>query len=518
MALNHFGGGPSDIVTDAQGNVVGGVQLRVYSAQEGGKRVTELYDTDGTPLPGVVESSSEVNNVGRWAFQASDNYDQLFMDDGVSDRWVVPARETYTATRQALGLASEAKTVAEEARGTADAALEEVNERLNTYGDLNIFSTAPEFATQLRIPSHRVLQSFGLDSRTGDFYVAQPDQLEGSSKESLVIYRCSPGGQVMESMTFIGGGHGSSIAVEREGNDVYIWTWWVKNEGGGPTQGLCRVRWSAGLSIDMSDPLVQVIDRLDGENQTFVDVDEEADRVAIRSSVAGMEYYYLRKLSQFKLGYGNVVASIPGMTIGEYGPYQGHTSLDKYLYVARGGTGGFPPVIFRYEWDTGAVDTLNVADVAVSYSGSAPGNYAELEGMTVWRSPNGRPSLYFGMATGSSTFRQSMAFVFRTPDTDDPSTPMLRAINESFQSGSVGVVGGNGTVTSNHVTFEWEFAGVPSVVLTPLSSFPNIVEQVSVDNVTTKGFDVYMLRSSSAATPIAWMAHYGPGTNAHTPS
>ncbi|WP_432789233.1 hypothetical protein QYM46_12920 [Brevibacterium sp. K11IcPPYGO002] len=518
MALNHFGGGPSDIVTDAEGNVVGGVQLRVYTAQDGGSRVTELYDFDGTPLSGVVVSDSSPGNIGRWSFQASDNYDQLFMDDGVSDRWVVPARETYTATRQALGLAGEAKTVAEAAKDTAEHALDEVNERLDTYGDLDIFSVAPQFATQLRIPSDLVLQSFDRDSRTGDYYVAQPRVITGSSTESTIIYRCSPAGAVMETMTFIGGGHGSAIAVERDGNDVYIWTWWVKNEGGGPTEGLCRVRWSAGQSIHMSDPLVQAMTRLDGENQTFAAIDEEADRIAIRSSAAGMEHYYLRRLSQFKLGYGEVLASLPGMSIGEYGPYQGHTSLDDYLYVARGGTGGFPPVIFRYEWATGAVDALDVSSAAVGFSGAAPGNYAELESMSVWRSGNGRPSLYFGLATGSYTFRQSMAFVFRTPDTDTPVTPALRSLNSSIQSGSVGIPGGNGTVTTKHVTFKWEFDGTPIVVLTPISSNPDIVESVTVANVTAQGFDAYMFRTSSAATPVSWFAYYGPGMNEHTPA
>lgn len=63
------------------------------------------------------------------------------------------------------------------------------------------------------------------------------------------------------------------------------------------------------------------------------------------------------------------------------------------------------------------------------------------------------------------------------------------------------------TPTKTSVTFSSTFDVVPTVVLTPVSTVPGtIVKGVSVSNVTTKGFDIYVTRSDSNAMSVGWVA------------
>lgn len=63
------------------------------------------------------------------------------------------------------------------------------------------------------------------------------------------------------------------------------------------------------------------------------------------------------------------------------------------------------------------------------------------------------------------------------------------------------------TPTKTSVTFSSTFDVVPTVVLTPVSTVPGtIVKGVSVSNITTKGFDIYVTRSDSNAMSVGWVA------------
>ena len=63
------------------------------------------------------------------------------------------------------------------------------------------------------------------------------------------------------------------------------------------------------------------------------------------------------------------------------------------------------------------------------------------------------------------------------------------------------------TPTKTSVTFSSAFSAVPTVVVTPISAQPGTyVKCVSVSNVTTKGFDIYLNRTDSNSTSVAWIA------------
>lgn len=115
MASRIFGSSPSDVTTNSAGDVVGGITLKVYTALNGGQRVTELYDTTGAPLPGVVTSQTSGDETGRIAFRASDQYSILYLDAGYGARWAVPAQEAFGLTDIAYDRASRAIELAENA-------------------------------------------------------------------------------------------------------------------------------------------------------------------------------------------------------------------------------------------------------------------------------------------------------------------------------------------------------------------------------------------------------------------
>lgn len=145
MALNTFDAG---VIQDQAGNVVAGYRIDVYTAATGGSPVTALYDMTGILLPGYVLSSSEVGpNRGRVRFQASDAFSLLWADDGnpASDRWPVPAVETYTqlggvysTSAQAVTTATDAQTTATSAATKADATQAQQTALMTTVATIDV--------------------------------------------------------------------------------------------------------------------------------------------------------------------------------------------------------------------------------------------------------------------------------------------------------------------------------------------------------------------------------------------
>lgn len=123
MALNTFGGSPSDVLTNSAGDVIarytGGanagqpIRLTVWTSQDRSTQVTTLYAMDGvTALPGYVTPVTSLSsaNYGRVMFRASDAYAALWLWDGnpASDPWLVWARETPGRVSGAVTQAAEA--------------------------------------------------------------------------------------------------------------------------------------------------------------------------------------------------------------------------------------------------------------------------------------------------------------------------------------------------------------------------------------------------------------------------
>jgi len=75
----------------------------------------------------------------------------------------------------------------------------------------------------------------------------------------------------------------------------------------------------------------------------------------------------------------------------------------------------------------------------------------------------------------------------------------------NIQRGRVLVSAKKNKVATKHVNFPKAFTTIPSVTITPISSVPNKIS-CSVNNVTTKGFDLCMYRTSDTDTAFGWIA------------
>lgn len=349
---------------------------------------------------------------------------------------------------------------------------------------------------------------------SGDYYAAQ-----SAPNEDLVISHCGPDGEFMSQCVFRGGGHGSTVAIENDGPNVWLWFRWnVDTTGGTFPIRTVRAKYQAGAYILRDDP--EVLEVSDFANDKLVDfaIDQVADRITERILISPTEeHLVLRKFSEYKAGINNPLHfikssdSVPGVD-----PYQGHVSVDDYVYVARGGSAfGAPNSITRYEWTTGESERISIENAGELAGGGFVDGYNEVEGISLWRGPSGVPAVLFGKAVGAPGFRQALLYAFKPAAGPDLAGAGLRTMTTMIQAGKIAIPGitGGGTAT-REVPFKWAFPGTPEVVVSAQTTAPgNPVVGVAFSVVSPTGFTAHVNRTTSTATTISWMAYYGPGTN-----
>lgn len=266
---------------------------------------------------------------------------------------------------------------------------------------------------RLGIPSNTLLQSFGRDAATGDWYVAQPF---GSS--DLAIYRCGAPGAVLDYAVLSGGGHGTSIGLERDDDGVWIWLQWA----GAPR------RWryvgdgaghlaAATDAQTLTDPEADVPDR----SMVCYSIDTASDSIATVWRSGGMETLRLRRLSEFKAGTGAQVytigpypfaANLPqSITDDAAGVFQGFATTGGQVLVWRGGS-KFPLVLSQYVWATGSRTDRDLSDIG------NPTGYREAEGVAVWQGADG-PVVGVGVGTGPTGDRAATVWTLSEVPEDE---------------------------------------------------------------------------------------------------
>lgn len=89
-------------------------------------------------------------------------------------------------------------------------------------------------------------------------------------------------------------------------------------------------------------------------------------------------------------------------------------------------------------------------------------------------------------------------------DFDIDETGNVRVQNIQCGQAKVTVKKANTTYTKS-VTFPQAFTAVPRVVVTPFSAAPEAI-QISVKDITTTGFSIYMNRTTVVNTKVNWIA------------
>jgi hypothetical protein len=284
-----------------------------------------------------------------------------------------------------------------------------------SFPALDISHLSATYVTQFQIPVGRVMQSFDIDPGTGQYYVSQIATRD-NEHDGTRIFRCAADGSLIDSALLRGAGHGSSITLERDERNVYIWTWWFSDTTGKGADHT-PVRWQYdgavgdGKDVLRGDPTVHKLPVF-WKGYTLYAIDAYNDRIAIRNHCIGRETFQLRKLSEFKKGVDNIIYGLGPLERRELGAFQGFQTIDGKLYVAWGGThGGPPPHIGQYDWDGRRADLVDTT-LYVHRPYGRLGSHNEAEGLAVRRSASGKPSLLFGKATGPVHMRRSTVWEF----------------------------------------------------------------------------------------------------------
>ncbi|MFJ5887506.1 glycerophosphodiester phosphodiesterase [Streptomyces californicus] len=123
MPLYTYGGSPSEVLTDLQGNVVPDYPVNIRVAGSG-ELVTALYEADGTTPIGQLRSNNAASTapgaIRRWMCEWPQIEYEYNASGGRTVRWYATGREVAT---EALQTATSASTLATTADGKATAAL-----------------------------------------------------------------------------------------------------------------------------------------------------------------------------------------------------------------------------------------------------------------------------------------------------------------------------------------------------------------------------------------------------------
>jgi len=154
--------------------------------------------------------------------------------------------------------------------------------------------------------------------------------------EDVHVHKLSAEGNLMGSMTLIGGGPTGELAVEHSDGEAWIWSRWDSH----PDRG-ARIRWrEGGVQWDDADVLGAPISGAES-----IDYAVHGDEVAVRAQGA----YQVYDLEAFKAGDRTVKRQLSGLDEVVH-EYRGFTFDSRYLYVHHGGSKGDNTGIWRYSW------------------------------------------------------------------------------------------------------------------------------------------------------------------------
>ena len=247
----------------------------------------------------------------------------------------------------------------------------------------------------------KVAQSLTVDSITGEYFVSQ---VSNASNGDIAISRLSKNGTLKSHMLLKGFGHGTSIDIEREGDNIFLWVEADSiqdSTGTGYGRKIARVRYidNGEVSSNQSD----LYDILPNRTNLSVSIDKSNDMLVTRSRFNGKSYYNGYKLSKVKKREFTPEFEF----ISPIGGSQGHSICERcvYLWDGAGASGvgtSTDHMIYCFTQNGVMVYGRNLNLSSNLY-------YKEPEGIKVL-SNNGQFNMYLGMATGAEGSRKYMVY------------------------------------------------------------------------------------------------------------
>ena len=284
----------------------------------------------------------------------------------------------------------------------------------------------PTPLVKLQTPSGFVNQSFFYDATTNQYYGANAKGGTLTTTQDMIVSRYDASGNLLDSATCTGGGHGASITVEYDGsNNPWLWFQWG-------VEDMPLVKWKYQPGTWDESSATPVADFGTGTGRvTMFNIDQVNDFIGVYTYIhdAHTETFDLRRLSDYNAGRDNLLASVTMTSADRLESFQGFCiDADKYLYVARGGD--FPnstATLYRYRWGAGDVidAKLDTSKVPAETGTHGPGDtYAEAEGVQMLRDSSGT-NVIFGVTTDSTPGqRWNWVYKVNIPQNTTPSAAL----------------------------------------------------------------------------------------------
>ncbi|HEY3555918.1 MAG TPA: hypothetical protein VGL05_00555 [Kribbella sp.] len=257
-----------------------------------------------------------------------------------------------------------------------------------------------------------VMQSIAFDNFNQRLFTGQLRSGSPSSSGDLTLTQLTPAGDVVGHMYLSGFGHAVSIGAEAVGRTTYLWTETDVDTANARGRQIARFRWQEGATLTKDSPGLRSWKPVADGAVFTPSVDQQHGRIGIRHTLADGFHINVYSLAAARAGdFSRVLASFkqPAMTAGI--DFQGWALYGSYVYLWEGEaySGTFDPALatsklWTYDLNKGEiVESVKILDGADLV-------YREAEGVGVQVTPQGRPRLCFGFASGVTGDRRVNLF------------------------------------------------------------------------------------------------------------
>ncbi|MFP7695171.1 teichoic acid biosynthesis protein [Bacillus subtilis] len=297
--------------------------------------------------------------------------------------------------------------------------LENLDSMIQKEMSFDFTTVPPVYHTNLNLADKTVLQCFVIDELTGDIYATQVASGNQDKSESFTITRMNQNGVMLDSMTLIHGGHGTTIGLERENGKVYIWSNYNVVDSNGNTVGndLVRFPYTAGATLNGGSGGIKRYNKFN-DYYTIPVIDRENGFIAFRIRLEDdNSLVELRKLNDVKNGVNKVLGKViipndlfylQGFTIDGY---------DLYWYTGDTNNKTYPCEITQFSFKDGSLKKRISCNFGYGPDGKYEDGFREPESIFLYKDPKtGKKSLFAGVATGAVGKRLAKVYAYHSKE------------------------------------------------------------------------------------------------------
>ncbi|MED1761597.1 teichoic acid biosynthesis protein [Bacillus subtilis] len=297
--------------------------------------------------------------------------------------------------------------------------LENLDSMIQKEMSFDFTTVPPVYHTNLNLADKTILQCFVIDELTGDIYATQVASGNQDKSESFTITRMNQNGVMLDSMTLIHGGHGTTIGLERENGKMYIWSNYNVVDSNGNTVGndLVRFPYTAGATLNGGSGGIKRYNKFN-DYYTIPVIDRENGLIAFRIRLEDdNSLVELRKLNDVKNGVNKVLGKViipndlfylQGFTIDGY---------DLYWYTGDTNNKTYPCEITQFSFKDGNLKKRISCNFGYGPDGKYEDGFREPESIFLYKDPKtGKKSLFAGVATGAVGKRLAKVYAYHSKE------------------------------------------------------------------------------------------------------